>query len=229
MCSLSSRRRRAPRRPPCSALPRPSDPSPALPLPPPRAHPCSCTKRGRRTRCGRRPGQGRAVSQAASALISAQLALEASSPSGPLLITTERMADLSATSLRAAIDTVFSYPGVVPATLSTLLSAEPAGAGSIAQPDEDAATSLNALLAGEARITQFSSIIDDPSLLTAPRTLRAPPAHRGRLARRARRMAGRSRRTCRGDDDDTEFRRDTRAEHRATGQPGGRAALLHSQ
>lgn len=107
-------------------------------------------------------------SQAASALISAQIALEASSPSGPLLITTERMSELSATSLRAAIDTVFSYPGVVPATLSALLTADPTGAESTAQPSEDAVTRLDTLLAGEASIAEFSSIIDDPSLLTAP-------------------------------------------------------------
>ncbi len=113
-------------------------------------------------------GAAEGSSQAASALISAQIALEASSPSGPLLITTERMAELSATSLRAAIDTVFGYPGVVPATLSTLLNAEPTGAESTAQPDEDAVTRLDMLLAGEASILQFSSIIDDPSLLTAP-------------------------------------------------------------
>ncbi len=106
--------------------------------------------------------------QAASALISAQIALEASSPSGPLLVTTERMAEVSAISLRAAIDTVFSYPGVVPTTLSALLSAEPAGAQSAAQPDEEAATRLDTLLAGETSIAEFSSIIDDPSLLTAP-------------------------------------------------------------
>jgi hypothetical protein len=106
--------------------------------------------------------------QAASALISAQIAIEASSPSGPLVVTTERMAELGTTSLRAAIDTVFSYPGVVPATLSALLSAEPAGAQVTAQADEVAAARLDTLLAGESMIADFSSIIDDPSLLTAP-------------------------------------------------------------
>ncbi len=108
------------------------------------------------------------AAQAPSARISAQIALEASNSSGPLLITTDRMPEVSATALRAAIDTVFGYPGVVPATLSTLLSADRTSAESTAQPDTEAATSLDELLAGEASIAKFSSIIDDPSLLTAP-------------------------------------------------------------
>lgn len=108
------------------------------------------------------------TAQAASALISAQIALEASNPSGPLLITTERMPQVSATALRAAIDSVFGYPGVVPATLSTLLTAERTSAESTAEADTDAARDLERLLAGEASIDDFSSIIDDPSLLTGP-------------------------------------------------------------
>jgi hypothetical protein len=108
------------------------------------------------------------AAQASAAVISAQLALEASNPTGPLLITTERMPQVSATALRAAIDTVYGFPGVVPATLSALLIAEAAGAESVSEPDETAATRLNDLLAGEASIAKFSSIIDDPSLLTDP-------------------------------------------------------------
>lgn len=108
------------------------------------------------------------TAQAASAVISAQVALESPGAAGPLLITTERMSEVSATALRAAIDTVFSYPGVVPATLSTLLTAQATAAESVAEPDEDAATRLDTLLAGEASIAEFSSIIDEPSLLTAP-------------------------------------------------------------
>lgn len=108
------------------------------------------------------------AAQASSARISAQIALEASNSSGPLLITTDRLPEVGATALRAAIDTVFAYPGVVPATLSTLLNAERTSVESTAQQDTEAATHLDALLAGEASIAKFSSIIDDPSLLTAP-------------------------------------------------------------
>lgn len=106
--------------------------------------------------------------QSASALISAQIALEASNPSGPLVITTERMPEVSAIALRAAIDTVFGYPGIVPATLSTLLGAEGTPAMSTASPDTDAARQLDRLLTGEQSIAEFSSIIDDPTLLTGP-------------------------------------------------------------
>ena len=106
--------------------------------------------------------------QAASAIISAQMALQASNPSGPLVITTERMPEVSAIALRAAIDTVFGYPGVVPATLSSLLTAERASAESTAEPDSDAARQLDRLLAAEQSIGEFSSIIDEPSLLTGP-------------------------------------------------------------
>ncbi len=106
--------------------------------------------------------------QAASAVISAHIALEASSPSGPLVITTERMPEVSTGALRTAIDTVFGYPGVVPATLSTLLTADTTPAETTAEPDSDAARELVRLLAGEQSIEEFSSIIDDPSLLTGP-------------------------------------------------------------
>ena len=106
--------------------------------------------------------------QAASAVISAQIALEALNPTGPLLITTERMPQVSATALRAGIDAVYGFPGAVPATLSTLLSAEPAGADTASEPEESVAARLTEMLAGEASIETFSSIIDDPSLLTDP-------------------------------------------------------------
>lgn len=113
-------------------------------------------------------GAPTSAAQAASARISAQIALEASNSSGPLLITTDRMPEVGVTGLRAAIDAVFGYPGVVPATLSTLLSADRTSAESTAQPDTEAVTHLDGLLAGEASIAKFSSIIDDPSLLTDP-------------------------------------------------------------
>ena len=108
------------------------------------------------------------AAQAASAVISAQIALEASNATGPLLITTERMPEVSATALRAGIDAVYGFPGVLPATLSTLLSAQPSGAESASEPDESTATRLKDLLAGESSIATFSSIIDEPSLLTDP-------------------------------------------------------------
>lgn len=108
------------------------------------------------------------TAQAESAVISAQIALEASNSSGPLVITTERMPQVSAIALRTAIDSVFGYPGVVPATLSTLLAADKTSAETTAEPDTDAARDLDRLLAGEQSIGDFSSIIDDPSLLTGP-------------------------------------------------------------
>lgn len=106
--------------------------------------------------------------QASTAVISAHLALETAGAAGPLLVTSDRLAELNPTSLRAAIDTIYSYPGIVPATLSTFLSAEQGTAQSTAEADQDAAGQLQDLLAGEEAIAKFAPIIDEPVLLTGP-------------------------------------------------------------
>ena len=106
--------------------------------------------------------------QSRTALISAQLALERAGASGPLLVSTERLDELTGPALRAALDTVYGFPGTVPATLTTLLAAAPTAAATTAEPDQEAAEVVLRLLAGEAELAEFSSIIDEPSLLTSP-------------------------------------------------------------
>ncbi|MCR2783073.1 MULTISPECIES: DUF6049 family protein [unclassified Microbacterium] len=87
----------------------------------------------------------------------------------PLLVTLDRADGRSRLAMSMALSTVDAAPGVVPATLQSLVSGEPA-AVSIADvaSDEARTTAVTDLLADEAALTDFATILDDPTVLTAP-------------------------------------------------------------
>lgn len=86
----------------------------------------------------------------------------------PVLIALDRDAARNALSLRAAVDGALGYPGVSALPLPALL-AEPASDVTIRDQPLDAARvdAIPELLEGERQLAEFSSILTDPTLLTA--------------------------------------------------------------
>lgn len=101
---------------------------------------------------------------AATGLLSFALA---ETDGAPLLVTVDRAADRSRVALRTAISTALQAPSAAPYTLGALANspATPVEVTDVA-PDEARVAAASALVAGEDQLTQFSSVLDDPTQLT---------------------------------------------------------------
>ncbi|WP_341976694.1 DUF6049 family protein [Microbacterium sp. LWO13-1.2] len=103
------------------------------------------------------------------AAANAHLVLAAQSAPGiPLLVALERNELRTAEALRAAISAV-DTPAF---ELSALRAAPPASVTLTAEPDASRATALQNLLADEATLNEFSSILTDPQVLLSPERIR---------------------------------------------------------
>lgn len=85
----------------------------------------------------------------------------------PLLVTVDRSSTKDAVGLRAAIEAAFD--GAMPATLASLESASPVDT-TFAKTDADTArtAAFTALSRDEEALHDFSSVLDDPAVLTGP-------------------------------------------------------------
>jgi hypothetical protein len=102
------------------------------------------------------------------AALTAHVALLTADASGPVLLTTGRLDSLSGTSLQGALAAVAGSPGVAPASLGDLLQAGSVDVAATGTPDAEGVAALQNLLSTEQRLDEFSIIIDDPALMTAP-------------------------------------------------------------
>ncbi|HET6301456.1 DUF6049 family protein [Microbacterium sp.] len=93
----------------------------------------------------------------------------AESAGASILVTLDRGADRSHTSMRAAINAAADAPRAAEASLP-LLTAEPPRAAQLtdAEPDQARTDAASALTADENEIARFATILDEPSLLTGP-------------------------------------------------------------
>lgn len=87
----------------------------------------------------------------------------------PLLVTVDRAENRSRVALRTAVTTALEAPSVVPYSLGALAAApsESVEVGAI-EPEAPRVAAASALVADEDALSQFSSVLDDPSLLTGP-------------------------------------------------------------
>ena len=87
----------------------------------------------------------------------------------PLLVTVDRVVGRSRVALRTAITAALEAPAAIPATLGTLANTttRPVEITDVTT-DEARVAAVSALVADEAAITDFSSILDDPGLLRQP-------------------------------------------------------------
>jgi hypothetical protein len=87
----------------------------------------------------------------------------------PLLVTVDRAGERSRVALRTAITAALETPSATAAALGTLANtaAQPVGIVDIA-PDETRVAAASALIADEAAIADFASILDDPGALRQP-------------------------------------------------------------
>lgn len=87
----------------------------------------------------------------------------------PIVVTLDRGEDRSRVALRTAITSASQAPGVTPLTLGGVAARIPASVeiadGPVDQVRVDAAA---ALVADEAQVNRFSTILDDPTVLTGP-------------------------------------------------------------
>ncbi|HEX5859905.1 MAG TPA: DUF6049 family protein [Microbacterium sp.] len=87
----------------------------------------------------------------------------------PILVSTERGQDRSVVALRAAIAGVANVPGAEIVSLAALSEASPSGvAVAEVAPEPARVDAASALTADQDLITDFASILDQPSLLTGP-------------------------------------------------------------
>lgn len=109
------------------------------------------------------------------ATASAELAFAmAEAPGAPLLVSLDRSATRSYVALDTAIAAVLEAPGVTPLSLPGLVAAPSSPVEVVGLGGEDAASeteraaATSALFDDEARLGRFSSILDDPQVLTGP-------------------------------------------------------------
>lgn len=88
---------------------------------------------------------------------------------GSLLVALDRASDRSRVGLRTAVTSALGAPGVTPVGIDELLTAVPIPVeiGDVAV-DEAAVASASALFADESELSRFATVLDDPTLLTAP-------------------------------------------------------------
>ena len=93
----------------------------------------------------------------------------AESGGAPLLVTLDRAADRSTLGIRTAIDSALQTPGATPLGLGALAAAPPVEVqlGTV-EPDPARSAAASALFADETAVASFSSVLDDPRLLTGP-------------------------------------------------------------
>ncbi|WP_133541404.1 DUF6049 family protein [Microbacterium sp. BK668] len=101
---------------------------------------------------------------AATAFLSFALA---ETDGAPLLVTVDRGENRSRVALRTAISTALQAPSAVPSTLGALANA-PASAVEVTDvpPDDARVAAASGLVSGEEQLTQFASVLDDPSQIT---------------------------------------------------------------
>jgi len=87
----------------------------------------------------------------------------------PLVVTVDRADNRSRVALRTAITTALQAPSAAPYALGALANS-PATAVEVTEiaPDEARVAAASALVAGEAQLTRFSSVLDDPTQITGP-------------------------------------------------------------
>jgi hypothetical protein len=103
---------------------------------------------------------------AASALLSFALA---ETDGAPLLVTVDRGEDRSRVGLRTAVATALQNPAAIPTQLDALLQTTPVGVEAVeTEPDQSRVAAASALVAEEQKLTEFSSVLDDPTLISGP-------------------------------------------------------------
>ncbi|MCR2794246.1 DUF6049 family protein [Microbacterium sp. zg.Y625] len=87
----------------------------------------------------------------------------------PIAVTVDRVDGRSRLGLTTALSTVANAPGATPVGLDALVAAEPV-AVTVADvtPDEARTGALTELVAGEVALTDFATILEDPTLITGP-------------------------------------------------------------
>ena len=87
----------------------------------------------------------------------------------PIAVTVDRVDGRSRIGLTTALSTVANAPGATPVGLDALVAAEPV-AITVADvaPDEARTGAVTELVAGEAALTDFATILEDPALITGP-------------------------------------------------------------
>ena len=110
------------------------------------------------------------VRNASLAAVTASLNIAARTGNGsPLMVVVDRASDRAVLGLSAAVEAVTGAPGTTPATLTRVLDSH---ARQVTVKDAAADTTrvntLKQLLEGEHRISAFATVLDDPTLLTAP-------------------------------------------------------------
>lgn len=102
-----------------------------------------------------------------AALTAATAHLALLDPGAPLLVSLDRGIDRSRSSMRAAIETAASAPGVAPVGLPQIVTgtATPVDVPEI-PPDPARAAEVTALLADESAVARFATILENPALLT---------------------------------------------------------------
>lgn len=87
----------------------------------------------------------------------------------PIVVTLDRDSDRSRIATRTAITSASQAPGVSPLTLGGVVARPPVGVEiADAAPEDVRAAAAAALVADEAELNRFATILDEPSLLTGP-------------------------------------------------------------
>lgn len=93
----------------------------------------------------------------------------AESAGGPVVVTVDRDDDRGRVALRTAITAATQAPGVVPLTLGGLTEKQPVGVEiASAEPEQVRADAASVLVADEAELSRFATVLDDMTLLTGP-------------------------------------------------------------
>lgn len=103
------------------------------------------------------------------AAAAAQLTLAGAEASGPLFVTLDRGSNRTRSDLSAALTVAQDTPGATPIGLEALLAAEPQRIDIVDAPTSDIrADAARRLIATEAQIADFATVLDDPAQLTTP-------------------------------------------------------------
>ncbi|MCR2824911.1 DUF6049 family protein [Microbacterium sp. zg.Y909] len=87
----------------------------------------------------------------------------------PIAVTVDRLDGRSSFGLTMALSTVANAPGATPVGLDALVAAEPVAVTvAESEPDEARTAAVTELLEGEAALTDFATILEDPTLITGP-------------------------------------------------------------
>ncbi|MCU4673692.1 DUF6049 family protein [Microbacterium fluvii] len=111
-----------------------------------------------------------ATRNAALTAVTAQLTMAAADADGaPLLVSLGRATDRSRVALGATISAITRTPGIDAVGLDSVLAASPVDVElADAVTSEDPAQAASLLFDDEQRLTEFATVLDDPTLLTGP-------------------------------------------------------------